>query len=140
MNFMLWVRGNERAHPELKRLFHVPNGKARSEAAAGQLKAEGVRQGVLDYWWPWSVTRNVAHGVKIVHTGLVIAANDKFTAIYHPGLAFELKRRNASPSGTSDEQSGWMAYLSSQGWRTGVCRGAEEAIALVCDYSGIQRR
>src|SRR4051794_30465888 len=38
--------------PQLKWLHAVPNGGERSKAVAGMMKAEGVKPGVADIFWP----------------------------------------------------------------------------------------
>jgi hypothetical protein len=47
-----WAAMSEHQHPELRLLFAIPNGGARSKAAAGKLKAEGVRPGIPDLCLP----------------------------------------------------------------------------------------
>lgn len=47
-----WAALASAAHPDLRLLFAVPNGGARSKATAGRLKAEGVRAGVPDICLP----------------------------------------------------------------------------------------
>lgn len=110
------VRLHEPQHPALKRLFHVPNGGARSKAAAGKLKAEGVRAGVPDYLMP--------------------APNDSRSDVIWDGLAIELKRRKDGR--TSAEQREWLDYLDDAGWRVAVCNGHEHAWAVICEYLGIR--
>lgn len=46
--FVSWFR---QTHPGV-RIFAIPNGEARSRAAAGRLKAEGVSAGVPDLFIP----------------------------------------------------------------------------------------
>lgn len=93
--------------PELKYMYHVPNGGARNKATAGRLKAEGVKPGVPDICLP------VPHGK-------------------HHGLYVELKRRKGGR--VSDEQKDWIAALHSFGYATAVCRGAQEAIEVIQRY------
>jgi len=47
-----WARWAEAQYPELALLFAVPNGGARNKVTAARLKAEGVKRGVLDIWFP----------------------------------------------------------------------------------------
>lgn len=109
--FMRAVRGAEAEWPELRWLFHTPNGGHRARRTAGQLKAEGVKPGVPDYLLP------VARGE-------------------HPGLAIELKR--AKGGRTSPEQREWLAHLEAQGWRAVVAHGWEQAWAVVRDYMALE--
>lgn len=39
-------------YPELKLMFHIPNGGTRNKAEAGRLKAQGVKPGVPDIFLP----------------------------------------------------------------------------------------
>lgn len=113
VRLMQIVRMHEHRHPELARLFHVPNGGARNKVAGAKLKAEGVRRGVPDYLWP------LRSGVGDV------------------GLAIELK---AAGGRLEPEQREWIAHLSGQGWRCVVAYGWEEAWGAVCDYAGLPNR
>lgn len=97
---------HEVSWPELARLFHVPNGGARIKAAAGKLKAEGVKRGVPDYLFP------VRRGDYV-------------------GLAIELK---ASGGRVEPEQRDWLTHLQSQGWVAVTAYGAEEAWQFVRKY------
>lgn len=47
-----WVERVSNLWPELRLMFAVPNGGARSKATAGRLKAEGVKAGVPDVILP----------------------------------------------------------------------------------------
>lgn len=49
--------------PELELMFAIPNGGERNFKVASQLKAEGVKAGVLDIFLP--VARSGAHGLFI---------------------------------------------------------------------------
>jgi hypothetical protein len=100
------VRIEERRRPELQRFFHVPNGGARGKAAAGKLKAEGVRPGVPDYLLP------------VPRVGFV-------------GLAIELKAKGGT---ASSEQKDWLAHLEAVGWRVAVCVGWEAAWQALDGY------
>ena len=106
---------HEKAHPELLNFTAVPHGGFRHKATAGKLRAEGVRAGYPDFLL--DVPRGEFHGLRI-----------------------ELKRRKSPPSAVSDEQHGWHQRLRAQGYRIEVCRGWEEAWAVVCDYLNITER
>lgn len=47
-----WAWANEHRWPELRHLFHIPNGGNRGKAEAGIFKAMGVRSGVSDLFLP----------------------------------------------------------------------------------------
>jgi hypothetical protein len=88
-----WANARAKLHPELRLLYHVPNGGSRNIREAANLKRAGVRAGVPDLHLP------VARGE------------------YH-GLWLELK----SPTGrTSDAQRDWHAALRDEGHRVEVC-------------------
>ena len=100
------VRLHEARFPILRLLFAVPNGGHRNKVAASKLKAEGVKPGVPDYLLP-------------VRSG-------EFA-----GLAIELKTRTGC---ASREQKQWIADLRAQGWRAEVCRGWEQAWAVLREH------
>jgi hypothetical protein len=74
--------------PRWNRIFAVPNGGKRDKVTASLLKAEGVRRGVPDLWWP-------------------------LRARGYVGLIMELKVNGGLPT---KEQEDWAAWLTSQGW------------------------
>ena len=104
--FMRAVRAAETQWPELRFLFHTPNGGHRARLTAAKLKAEGVRPGVPDYLLP------VQRGE-------------------HVGLAIELKTAKGR---TSPEQREWLAHLTQEGWMATVARGWEQAWDVTRDY------
>lgn len=102
------VQWFDRTFPELKgRLFAIPNGGHRHKAVAAKQKLEGAQRGVPDLMLPIPV------------------------GSYH-GLFIEMKRVKGGR--TSPEQKDWLAFLSGQGYRAEVCKGAAEAIALIDSY------
>lgn len=103
-----WMRGK---WPELERLYHCPNGGSRNPVEAARLKAQGVKAGVPDLFLP--VPRGGYHGLYI-----------------------EMKRQKGGR--VSDDQKDWIAFLTAQGYRTAVCKGAEEAIDELKSYLGDQ--
>lgn len=101
------VRGHEHLHPELRLLHAIPNGGHRSKRTAIDLKAEGVKAGVPDYFLP--VARGGRHGLYV-----------------------ELKRTRGGR--VSTEQSAWLAALEAQGYRVAVAKGWEAAWDEIRDY------
>jgi hypothetical protein len=93
-------------------LFAVPNGtmyrgtQIERSIQSNYLKAEGMRPGALD------LVLAVARGG------------------YH-GLFTEMKTRTGR---ISDEQSAFLTYLDSSGYKAVVCRSTEEAIAAITNY------
>lgn len=107
-----WARAKEGMHPELRWLFHVPNGGGRSKAEAGRLKAAGVKPGVPDLLLP------VRRGPYV-------------------GCAIELK---AEGGRTSDDQRKWIAHLQTEGWQAGVAVGWREAATRLLRYLDAPQR
>ena len=93
-----WANWNRNRFPELRLLFHIPNGGKRSKTEAAIFKAMGVKAGVPDLCLP------VARG------GFA-------------GLYIEMKR---SDGGTvSDDQLWWNEQLISKGYASVICEGWE---------------
>ena len=101
-----WANIMQHRVPELALLYHVPNGGSRNVVEAKRLKAQGVKSGVPDLVLP------VARGK------------------YH-GLYIELKTLRGR---VSDAQKQWLDALRNQGYAAIVCRGADEAIAMIAKY------
>ena len=100
------VRSAVDTWPELE-LFHaIPNGGHRARRTAVKLKAEGVLPGVPDYCLP--VPRGGFHGLYI-----------------------ELKSLTGY---ASREQKQFIANVRRHGYRAEVCRGWEQAWAVIRDY------
>ena len=101
-----WTAYNEVKHPELKLLFHIPNGGKRYKATAIRLKKEGVKSGVPDLCLP-------------------VARHDKH------GLYVEMK---AYKGKLSDNQKDWKEALEKQGYLVMVCWGWEAARDAILWY------
>ena len=93
-------------YPDLRLLFHVPNGGHRSKATAGRLKASGVKAGVPDL--------------------LLLVPRGK----YH-GMACELKVQGGM---LSPSQRVWLESLEEKGYYTAVALGADEALERLVGY------
>lgn len=85
---------------------HTPNEGKRSKSYGAKLKKMGMRKGFPDLL----VTR--ARGG------------------YH-GLAIEMKVGNNKPT---EDQKWWLRKLASEGYKTAVCYGADEAIGVIKSY------
>ena len=105
---MDWVKLNIGRWPCLNLFYHIPNGGPRSKAAAGKLKAEGVKAGVSDYHLP------VAFGGYI-------------------GLWIELKTESKNSRPTRD-QIEWQERCRMYGHRAEIAVGWVEAAAIIRDY------
>ena len=104
---MRWKAAAMRQHPDLRLLFHVPNGGAREIQTAARLKREGVVPGVPDYF-------------------LLVPRHE-----YH-GMAIELKRRDGGVLSAS--QITMMELLSYHGYYVVIANGWESARDLILQY------
>ena len=101
-----WAGWQQNRFPELKLLFHIPNGGSRNALEAANLKRQGVKAGVPDLFLP------VAKGK------------------YH-GLFIEMKWGKNT---VTDKQDDWLHDLTVQGYKAAVCYGADEAIDVLETY------
>lgn len=101
-----WAAYAQPALPDLKWMFHIPNGGKRDLRVAKKLKAEGVKAGVPDICLP--VPRGNYHGLYI-----------------------ELK---AGKNKTTENQDNWLDALSANGYFTAVCYGWEAASREITKY------
>lgn len=93
-------------HPELRLLYHVPNGGRRDAREARQLQLMGVKAGVPDLCLP--VARGGRHGLYI-----------------------ELKTDSGRTSGAQDR---WLEDLREQGYAACVCHGWADAARTLSLY------
>lgn len=99
-------------YPELKWMFHIPNGGFRTKSEAGRFKASGVKSGVPDICLP------VKRG-------------------FYSGLYIELKKpalNNRKDPEARPEQKEWIDFLRSQGFGAMVCVGYEMAWNAIIAY------
>ena len=101
-----WSAMMEYKYPELKLMFHVPNGGKRNITTAARLKKEGVRAGVPDVVLP--VARSGFHGLYI-----------------------EMKAKGGK---LSDNQLWWIAATRKQGYLSVVCYSWEQAKDVIETY------
>lgn len=101
-----WAQRMEGRYPELKLMYHVPNGGKRDKVTAAILKREGVKSGVPDICLP--VPKGRFHGLYI-----------------------ELKRAGGK---TTKKQDEWLEALEMQGYRTHVCVGWQSASNAILNY------
>ena len=102
-----WAKMEQGKYPELALLYHIPNEGKRSRITGRRMVAEGLKKGVPDICLP--VARNGSHGLYI-----------------------ELKRRKDSR--VTKDQLDWIEALVAEGYMAAVCRGCDEAIALIEGY------
>lgn len=103
---IVWCEWQQAKHPELKLLYHVPNGGSRNPLEAANLKRQGVKAGVPDLCLP--VPMNGFHGLYI-----------------------EMKY---GKNKTTEAQKEWLRELEAQGYITAVCYSAEEAKDVISTY------
>lgn len=105
-----WAEAMAAQVPELRLLFHIPNGGLRTKREAAAFKAQGVKAGVPDLFLP--VARKGYHGLFV-----------------------ELKRRKGGR--LRPDQRGWLDDLFEQRYLAVCCHGADEAMAVIGQYLGI---
>lgn len=102
-----WAKVMEGKHPELALLFAIPNGGHRRKTEAARLSAEGVKAGVPDLCLP----------VKTARYG---------------SLFIEMKRDRRAT--VKEHQRDWINALRNAGNRAEICRGFEEAQAVILEH------
>ena len=107
-NLFRWAAYEQNSYPELKLMFHIPNGGSRNKLEAANLKRQGVKAGVPDICLP------VARGN------------------YH-GLFIEMKNASGKNKAT-DKQKEWIQDLNRQGYMAIVCYGWQEASEVLKKY------
>jgi hypothetical protein len=100
--------------PFLYLMHAIPNGGTRNKIEAGRLKAEGVKAGIPDCFWP------VARQEKI-------PGNFRF---WH-GLYIEFKTKRNTPS---EDQRIMMLMLDEQGYKVVCVNTLDDAIKVFSDY------
>ena len=106
---MQWAKWQEGRYPELKLLYHCPNGGTRNKLEAANLKRQGVKAGVPDLFLP--IPRSSKHGLFI-----------------------EMK---VGRNKCTDNQKKWIRNLLEQGYEVKVCYSCEEAIQVIKKYLNI---
>lgn len=101
-----WSEFVKGKYPEVRLLYHIPNGGSRNKLEAEHLRRQGVKAGVPDLCLP--VPRGRYHGLYI-----------------------ELKAKDNTPT---QKQKDWLADLDAQGYKTAVCWGWETASELLEEY------
>lgn len=106
MGVIDWANWNTGRFPELKLLFHIPNGGKRDAKEAARFKAMGVKAGVPDLCLP-----TPKNG--------------------YAGLYIEMKYGKNKPT---DNQKGWIKALKEQGYKVAVCYSGIEATQELESY------
>jgi len=108
-----WATLKAKQDPRMQLLYAIPNGRKRSKAEGGKLKAEGLKAGMPDLCLP---VANRYRGES--------------------ALFLEMKTGNGT---LSRKQKEIISLLRSCGNRVEVCRSAEEAIRAIEDHMGWTR-
>ena len=111
INVVSWANWNANRYPELRWLFHVPNGGSRNRAEAVKFKQMGVKAGVSDFCLPYP---------KGVYCGLFI----------------EMKYGN---NRQQDTQKEFLAAMAAAGHFVATCYSAEEAIKVIEEYLKLEK-
>lgn len=106
MGVIDWANWNTGRFPELKLLFHIPNGGKRDVKEAARFKAMGVKAGVPDLCLP------------VPMNGFA-------------GLYIEMKYGKNKPT---DHQKEWIGALKEQGYKVTVCYSGVEATRELESY------
>lgn len=101
-----WAEWNEGRYPELRWLFHIPNGGSRNKQEAAKLKQMGVKAGVSDLCLPYP-------------RGM------------YCGLYIEMKYGS---NRQQDTQKEFLADMAEAGHFVATCYSAEEAIKVIKMY------
>lgn len=101
-----WAKLYECRYPELRALFHIPNGGLRDVRVAKKLKRQGVKPGVSDLFL--SAPKGQYHGLYI---------------------EMKIKGNHAT-----DKQIEWLRLVKDYGYATAICYGYQEARNTILKY------
>jgi hypothetical protein len=109
--FIAWRNQHKREFPVLKSIFAVPNGIWAFRSVAKGMVLEGMTAGIPD----------------------IICLAPSHDRKYH-GLLIEFKNETGE---LSDEQKLYLQFFADLGYRTAICRRADDAALIVRDHLGI---
>ena len=112
ITFIRWCEVMGATVPDLRRIYHIPNGGKRGKVEAAIFKAMGVRAGVPDLFLP------VASGNK-------------------HGLYIEMKADKGKPT---ENQLDWLEYLARAGYEVAICYDWMRAADTTVRYLGLPAR
>lgn len=113
--------------PELAFFHAIPNGGNRGDTArsraieGGRMKAEGVKAGVLDCFWP--LTKHKPAGANMIQAG--------YSGLYIEMKSPKFKRAGDPQSGCTDEQRDFGQFVIDQGYSCHVCYSWLEAAEVL---------
>lgn len=106
INVIQWAEWNTSRYPELRWLYHVPNGGSRNKTEAIKLKQMGVKAGVSDLCLP-------------------------FPKGSYCGLFIEMKYGNNVQQKSQKE---FLSAMAGAGHFVATCYSAEDAIKIIEEY------
>lgn len=112
INVVSWSNWNSNRYPELRWLFHVPNGGSRNKQEAVKFKQMGVKAGVSDLCLPYP------------------------KGAYH-GLFIEMKYGN---NRQQDTQKEFLKDMAAAGHFVATCYSAMEAISVIEEYLKLEQK
>ncbi|MCD8083427.1 MAG: VRR-NUC domain-containing protein [Clostridiales bacterium] len=104
-----WAACRTGRYPELKWLFHVPNGGSRNQIEAVKLKEMGVKAGVSDLCLPYPKGK-------------------------YCGLFVEMKARRNK---LTEKQTEFLSDMAEAGHFVATCYSAEDAIQVIEEYCNL---
>jgi hypothetical protein len=107
-----WAVEFAKIYPRIKWMFAIPNGGERNIAVASKLRAEGVKRGVPDIFFP-------------------IACRP------FNGLFIEMKRVNGI---STEVQVGYHEYLRQAGYKVVICNSWQSAVNQIKYYIGLETK
>lgn len=111
MAVVSWAHWNVQTYPELKWLYHCPNGGSRNQLEAAKLKQMGVKAGVSDLCLPYP---------KGIYCGLYI----------------EMKYGN---NRVQDTQREFLSDMAAAGHYVCICYSAADAVGVLEEYCHLSR-
>lgn len=121
------IERRDKSIPALK-WIHAIHNQGHGDAVRGaRAKAEGVKPGVADIFWPNAVFSNY---------------DDPYLCADYYGLYIEMKKPSVKPvketskGGLSDEQIEFRDFVEFEGYKWAVCYSWQEAVNVLKEYLG----
>lgn len=113
--WLAWMKF-ENIYPRADRMFAIPNGGKRDNITASRLKAEGVKAGVPDTFYP--VPR-------------CCVGCPALSGLYQHGLWIEFKKENGKEQ---KNQTAWIDEALADGYAVATCYNWRSASVAFADY------
>ena len=121
VSLVMWANAQSGLYPELRLLMAIPNGGDRHPAVAAKMRAEGVKRGVPDLFFPVPIVmydNTLSHGLWI--------------EMKSPD---QLKKNGDLKAGAIGPwQAWWHEQLKEQGYEVAICATFEDARDVLLDY------